>query len=192
MSSFNQNPEDFSSLLEAVSKQPVHHLQAILRDIIEHSPEGREIASKWLLAAVMDVQPEPVAPISDTEPAPIPTVSLSNENFESRSLASAQMTPCYEICIFCREPFDINQNSEISCQFHVYPDVIDQEFFKAEIEAGIDVYNDEYRQAWPDKFFYPCCGRDLTEEMCEVGWHEAPGAYDRPCKQTDQKEYRWA
>lgn len=64
------------------------------------------------------------------------------------------------------------------------PDIVDEEYFKDEIAAGIDVHNDEYREAWPDGFFYPCCGMNLTEEMCQVGWHKAADPDDRPRKRT--------
>lgn len=67
--------------------------------------------------------------------------------------------------------------------------MVDEEYFKDEIAAGIDVDNDEYREAWPHKFFYSCCGMDLTEGMCQVGWHKAADPDDRPRKRTGRCEF---
>jgi hypothetical protein len=70
------------------------------------------------------------------------------------------------------------------------PDIIDEEFFKEEIFAGVDVDNPEYREIWPDGFFHPCCGRDLTEDMCQVGWHKAADPEDRPRKRNICGEFQ--
>jgi hypothetical protein len=39
-------------------------LEAILQDIIKHSPEGREIASKWLLGEKVEAKYNPLEAIS--------------------------------------------------------------------------------------------------------------------------------
>ncbi|KAJ5516609.1 hypothetical protein N7527_008169 [Penicillium freii] len=170
-------------LLEAIKNQPIHRLEGILKDIVKHSSEGRQIASKWLLAAKHDVKSDPTAPVSPI--APVTSALPAKEE----SMASVPMTPRFENCIYCLEEFEVTQNSETSCKYHLEPDVVDEEYFKAEIAAGYDVDSDEYRLAWPEGFFYPCCGMGLTGKMCQVGWHKAADPDDRPRKRTRRSEF---
>ncbi|KAJ6143539.1 hypothetical protein N7471_002992 [Penicillium samsonianum] len=182
MPSSDEQPDNLSLLLEAINNQSIPHLEGILRDIVKHSPEGRKIASRWLLAAKNDVKSEPVPPVSPT--APVTSALRTKEEPISKPMTSVPMTFRFKNCIYCLEDFEVTQNSETSCKYHVEPDMVDEEYFKDEIAAGIDVHNDEYREAWPDGFFYPCCGMNLTEEMCQVGWHKAADPDDRPRKRT--------
>ncbi|OQD95229.1 hypothetical protein PENSOL_c021G12091 [Penicillium solitum] len=165
----DEEPDNLPLLLEAIKNQPIHRLEGILQDIVKHSPEGRKIASKWLLAAKNDVKSEPAA--------------------KEESIASVPMTSRFENCIYCLEDFKVTQNSETSCKYHLESDVVDEEYFKAEIAAGYDVDSDEYRLAWPEGFFYPCCGMGLTGKMCQVGWHKAADPDDRPRKRTRRSEF---
>ncbi|KAK4861921.1 hypothetical protein LT330_003059 [Penicillium expansum] len=174
-------------LLEAMKNQPIHRLEGILQDIVKHSAEGRKIASKWLLAAKDDVKSEPVVPTSTIAPV-ISALPVEDESI-SMPMANVPMTSRFENCIYCLEDFEVTENSETSCKYHLEPDMVDEEYFKDEIAAGIDVDNDEYREAWPHKFFYPCCGMDLTEGMCQVGWHKAADPDDRPRKRTGRCEF---
>ncbi|KAJ5493966.1 hypothetical protein N7463_010053 [Penicillium fimorum] len=180
-----EQPDITSLLLKAISKESIFRLVNILRDIIRHSPEGRKIASKWLLAAKDDVKAEPV-PTSST--GPVTSGQLSKEESVSEPTPSIPMTSCFERCLYFLEKFDVTKNSATSCRYHVDPDMVDEEFFKDEIIAGIDVDNEEYREAWPEKFFYTCCGRDLVEEVCQVGWHKVA---KRPSKRVIPEEVRW-
>ncbi|KAJ5158379.1 uncharacterized protein N7500_008030 [Penicillium coprophilum] len=178
MSSPDEQPDIVSLLLKAIKKESLFRLVELLRDIIEHSPESRKIASKWLLTAKDDVKSEPV-PTS-------PTTSIKEESI-SEPTVSVSMTPRFEECLYCLERYDVTKNSATSCRYHVDLDTMDEEFFKNEIIAGIDVDNEEYREAWPEKFFYLCCGRDLLDEECQVGWHKRA---DRPSKRVIPIEVR--
>ena len=70
-------------------------------------------------------------------------------------------------------------------------EVVDEEFFKEEIAAGIEVDDDDHREVWPEKFYHPCCGRDLSDDACQVGWHKAADPGDRPRKRFTRKEEYW-
>lgn len=201
-----EEPDNLPLLLEAIQNQPIHRLEGILQDIVKHSQEGRKIATKWLLAVKNDVRSESAAPISPI--APVTSALLAKEE----SIACVPMTSRFENCIYCLEDFEVNQNSETSCKYHLgtyipkaylsvhgtdenvtnlrkEPDVVDEEYFKAEIAAGYDIDSDEYRLAWPEGFFYPCCGMGLTGNMCQVGWHKAADPDDRPRKRTRRGEF---
>ncbi|KAJ5826915.1 hypothetical protein N7447_003678 [Penicillium robsamsonii] len=185
MSSPDEQPDITSLLLKAISKESIFRLTDLLRDIIKNSPEGREIASKWLLAAKDDVKAErvptsPTVPVTSSQPA--------NKEPISEPTANIPMSFRFERCLYCLEKFDVTKNSAISCRYHVDPDMVDEEFFKDEIDAGIDVDREEYREAWPEKFFYTCCGRNLLEEVCQVGWHKVA---KRPSKRAIPEEVRW-
>ncbi|KAJ5940998.1 hypothetical protein N7516_001166 [Penicillium verrucosum] len=182
----DEEPDNLSLLLEAIKNQSIHRLEGILQDIVKHSPEGRKIASKWLLAAKKDVKSEPAAPVSPITPITPVTSALP---VKEESMASVPMTSRFENCIYCLENFEVTQNSETSCRYHLEPNVVDEEYFKAEIAAGYAVDSDEYRLAWPEGFFYPCCGMGLTGDMCQVGWHKAADPNDRPRKRTRQSEF---
>lgn len=99
-------------LLEAIKNQPIHRLEGILQDIVKHSSEGRQIASKWLLAAKHDVKSEPAAPVSPI--APVTSALPTKEE----SMASVPMTSRFENCVYCLEEFEVTQNSETSCKYH--------------------------------------------------------------------------
>ncbi|CAI7628141.1 unnamed protein product [Penicillium glandicola] len=184
MPSPDEQTDNLSLLLEAINNQSVHRLEGILRDIVKHSSEGRKIASRWLLAAKNDAKSEPVVPTSPT--APITSTLPAKEESISEAMASIPMTSRFESCINCLEEFDVTQNSETSCRYHVEYDMVDEEYFKDEIAAGIDVDNDDYREAWPEMFFYHCCGMDLTEDVYQVRWHKAADPHERPRKRTSR------
>ncbi|KAJ5382572.1 hypothetical protein N7517_000483 [Penicillium concentricum] len=181
MPSPNEKPDITALLLKAITKESIFRLVDLLRDIIKHSPEGRKIASKWLLAAKDDAKSEPVptAPVASGQ-------SAKEESTEPT--ASIPMTSRFETCLYCLKKFDVTKNSATSCRYHVGPDMIDEEFFRDEIIAGVDVDNEECREAWPEKFSYTCCGRDLLEEVCQVGWHKVA---KRPSKRVIPEEVRW-
>ncbi|KAJ5793802.1 hypothetical protein N7457_000401 [Penicillium paradoxum] len=188
MSSVYEKEQNTLGLLKAVDHQPLQELQAILKDIIDQSPEGREIASKWLFPEEKDVQPEPEIP--STYDTPIPVVPLSDETCEWRSLANTRAPVSQDICIYCREPFDVTRNSRTSCKYHVFPDMINHEFLYVETEAEASFDNDEFRQAFPENFTYACCGSDLTGKQCQVGWHRVADPTERLPKLTLKKEFR--
>ncbi|KAG0155027.1 hypothetical protein PDIDSM_600 [Penicillium digitatum] len=146
----DKEPDTLPLLLEAINNQPIHRLEGILQDIVKHSAEGRKIASKWLLTAKNDVKSESVVPPSCA--TPVTSSFRDEEESISEPKASMPMTSRFENCVYCLEDFEVTQNSEKSCQYHLEPDVVDEEYFKDEIAAGIDVDNDEYREAWPHKF----------------------------------------
>jgi hypothetical protein len=110
MSSPNEQPDNLPLLLQAIHSQPAHRLEGILQDIVKHSPEGRNIASKWLLTAKDNV---PVVPTSTTPVTDTPPVK------EEPTLKPAAMTPRFETCLFCMEEFEVTKNSATSCRYHV-------------------------------------------------------------------------
>ncbi|KAJ5865934.1 hypothetical protein N7534_000487, partial [Penicillium rubens] len=184
MPSPDEQADNLTLLLDATHGQSSYRLEAILQDIIKHSPEGREIASKWLLREKVEAKYNPVVPSSTTPDA---SALPSKHESTSESMANDPMPPRMESCIYCMEDFDVTQNSETSCRYHVEKDVVDEEFFKNEIAGGLDVDNNDYRMAYPDKFYYPCCGRDLMDEQCQIGWHRAADPGDRPRKRFTSK-----
>ena len=104
-------------LLEAMKNQPIHRLEGILQDIVKHSAEGRKIASKWLLAAKDDVKSEPVVPTSTIAPV-ISALPVEDESI-SMPMANVPMTSRFENCIYCLEDFEVTENSETSCKYHL-------------------------------------------------------------------------
>ncbi|KAF9252128.1 hypothetical protein DTO006G1_2875 [Penicillium roqueforti] len=187
MPSPDEQPENLSLLLVEMQKQSKLLLEGILKDIIKNSPEGRKIASEWLLAPKADVKTEPVLPVSSTARV-TSEVAVTSARVTSEQEVSVPMTSRFANCIYCMEKFDVTRNSETSCRYHVELDIIDEEMCdKDEIAYGLgyDGYDtEEYREAWPKMFFHPCCGRDLTEDMCQVGWHKAVDPDERPRKRT--------
>jgi hypothetical protein len=109
----DEEPDNLPLLLEAIKNQSFHRLEGILQDIVKHSPEGRKIASKWLLVAKNDVKAGPVAPVSPIAPV---TFALP---VKEESMTSVPMTSRFENCIYCLEEFEVTENSETSCKYHL-------------------------------------------------------------------------
>lgn len=109
----NEELDNLPLLLEAIKNQSIHRLEGILQDIVKHSPEGRKIASKWLLAAKSDAKSGPAALVS---PIALITSALPAKE---ESMASVPMTSRFENCIYCLEDFEVTQNSETSCKYHL-------------------------------------------------------------------------
>ncbi|KAJ6180871.1 hypothetical protein N7519_011332 [Penicillium mononematosum] len=181
-----EQADNLRLLLDATHGLPTYRLEAILHDIIKQSPEGRKIASEWLLEDKVEAKYNPIVPSST---APGASALPSKHESISEAMAKDPMPPQIENCIYCMADFDVAQNSETSCKYHVEEDVVDEEFFKDEIAGGLDVDNKEYRIVWPDKFYYPCCGRDLMDEQCQIGWHKAADPGDRPRKRFTRKTW---
>lgn len=124
MPSSDEQPDNLSLLLEAINNQSIQRLEGILRDIVKHSPEGRKIASRWLLVAKNDVKSEPVSSVSPA--APVPSALPTKEEPISKPMTSVPMTSRFKNCIYCLEDFEVTQNSETSCKYHVGMYIIPQ------------------------------------------------------------------
>jgi hypothetical protein len=116
MPSPDEQADNLPLLLHATHDEPIYRLEAILHDIIKHSPEGRKIASEWLLGAKSEAKYKPVVPSSTTPGAS--ALPIKHESI-SEPKGNEPISPRIENCIYCLEDFDVTQNSETSCRYHV-------------------------------------------------------------------------
>jgi len=103
----------------------------------------------------------------------------ANPNGAKRRAEDAQLL----VCLHCEEPFIEAENSAMSCRYHegkLEPD------YESEIWADHDesihgpVDSDASRKAYPEGFFWNCCGRHGEEdEPCMQGRHVAPSYMKR-------------
>ncbi|KAI1430758.1 hypothetical protein GGR50DRAFT_161863 [Xylaria sp. CBS 124048] len=82
----------------------------------------------------------------------------------------------YEVCVTCKEMYDVTLNDDEACQTHDDLLIIDPEFFPDDDEVqyephGIDVNTDWRRETCPEGFVWQCCEEPLDGDFCVIQRH---------------------
>ncbi|RHZ69883.1 hypothetical protein CDV55_102840 [Aspergillus turcosus] len=178
-----------TELFDAINSAPMWRLQAIIRDVCYQLPSAASIVFDSLL-----VTEDQVAVERDDDD--LDSNLDSHSESESGSETSEQegererepangileviapkvpkrLRSRYALCVHCKEEYDVTDNDAGSCYYHPgFPEPDDDALEEHDEWLDEDVNMQYWREQYPDKFYYPCCGRKYGDEECEIGWHE--------------------
>ncbi|KAJ9302646.1 hypothetical protein DTO271G3_20 [Paecilomyces variotii] len=159
-------------------------LGALVRDICINVPGARDYATNKLFVAYDDSKDDDddggssTAASSEGEDGEQENNTQPEKRKPGAGAAPASIAGTkrlrlrYVRCKNCEQQFDIVTNSATSCRYH-------PEFSEPDYDLFVDhdedchgtIDSSEMREAFPEKYIYPCRDRTGVEEPCTVDWH---------------------
>ncbi|KAE8411594.1 hypothetical protein BDV36DRAFT_301675 [Aspergillus pseudocaelatus] len=168
--------EQFELLLNAIDSASRDTLQAVLKAMCRDDQSTRDRVSKSLLITEDQV---PIIASEDegsdgeeNEESEVENSRPKERRLNRKSSGSKRLRQRYAYCENCDKEFDVTQNTNISCKFHLDYCHPDGEFFVDDDQyVNGDYDNGEALEEFPEGYIYECCERRANEEPCTVDKH---------------------
>lgn len=147
-------------LQAAIEHLTLDRLHTVLYKALNESPKARSVFERELLA--------PLSPDSE-----------DNEEAIAAKKKSGRKRPRFEVCRWCKEEFDVTQNSENACNHHTGELKLNERAWQhhdAAQEGPFDT--DENRETHLTGFNWDCCGADGDGDGCTTTAHILDENYD--------------
>ncbi|KAE8361325.1 hypothetical protein BDV27DRAFT_160838 [Aspergillus caelatus] len=150
--------EQFELLLNAIDSASRDTLQAVLKAMCrdDQSTRDRDEGS--------DGEENEESEVENSRP--------KERRLNRKSSGSKRLRQRYAYCENCDKEFDVTQNTNTSCKFHLDYCHPDGEFFVDDDQYDNGDYdNGEALEEFPEGYIYECCERRANEEPCTVDKH---------------------
>ncbi|KAJ9249237.1 hypothetical protein DTO207G8_6891 [Paecilomyces variotii] len=169
-------------LIEAIDDLPKYFLRNLVKDLCVNVRGARKRTANRLLLTYRDPKPDEGSTAASPDKNKDEDGQKENDKTQpgKRKLDAAPAPVAgtkriklrYALCEQCNEHFDITNNTDTSCLFHLDVSVPEMDLFIGHDEYydGI-IESEDMRKHYPERFIYGCCGRTGEDEPCMVARH---------------------